>query len=117
MFTELPSTSPAPAAVAPRTLEIARFTTRRDDEPAFLASHAAAIAAVRAAFPALLSVTTVRFATDDRRTTWADVAVWSSPEEAARAAATCMAIPEFAACARYMESDLGVDHGEIVARH
>ncbi|HEX6060275.1 MAG TPA: hypothetical protein VFZ11_14795 [Gemmatimonadaceae bacterium] len=117
MFTDFPSTTPTESATAPRTLEIARFTTRRDDEPAFLASHAAAIAAVRAAFPALLSVTTVRFATDDGRTTWADVAVWSSPEEAERAAATCMSIPEFAACAHFMESDLGVDHGEIVARH
>ena len=73
-----PDTSSAPAApivaVTPGTVELVRYTTRREMDAAFLAAHPAAMRAIRAAFPALASVTTVRLSTTDERTTWMDVA-------------------------------------------
>jgi hypothetical protein len=102
---------------AARVLELARFRTRPQHEPEFLASHAAAMRAIRAAYPGLASVMTVKLASTPEATTWVDVALWTSEEEARRAAAECMSIPEFAACAEYMEADFSVEHGEVVARY
>jgi hypothetical protein len=59
----------------------------------------------------------VKLASTDERRTWVDVAVWTSEAEAHRAAVECLSIPEFAACARYVENLLSVDHGEAVARY
>lgn len=113
--TSAPTTAPAAASPA-LVLELARYTTRPEHEAEFRASHAAAIGAMRAAFPSLGDVTVVKLATTSDAITWVDVALWTSEDEAHRAAAECMSVPEFAACARFMGEVLGVEHGAVVAR-
>lgn len=98
-----------------QTLELARFATTAREEEAFLASHAVAMRAVKAAYPGLLSVSLVRLESTSNRTVWVDVALWDSEAQAQQAAAHCMGMPEFVACMRYMVEDLDVEHGEVVA--
>ena len=109
--------TPPSAAAATQVIELARYTTRREDEAAYLACQPAAIRALQVAFPALASVMTVKLATTDERTTWVDVAVWTSESEALRAATECTGVPEFAACLRYVENLLSVEHGREMARY
>lgn len=111
------TTNPTGASAPTHTVELARYTTRREHDAPFLAAQPAAVRAIRAAFPALASLTTVRLASTDERTTWVDVAVWTSAAEAHRAAAACAGIPEFAACARYIETLVAMEHGEVSARY
>ena len=110
------STTTASPSTA-QLVELARFTTRRAEEADFLAHHRRAMAAVQAAYPSLAAVSLVRLASTPEHTTWVDVALWGSEAEARRAAAACMTIPEFAACARFMAVEGTVEHGEVVARY
>ena len=97
-----------------QTVELARFATRPAEEAAFLAAHDVAIRAIKVAYPGLLSVFLVRFASSADRTVWADVALWASEEEAMHAATHCPTMPEFMAVVPYMSEDLGVEHGAVV---
>lgn len=109
-----PATATASGA-ASYTAELARYTTRPGDEAAFLEAHAVAIEAIRRRFPGLVRGLTVRVAESADHVAWLDVVTWTSRAEAERAAAGCMDVPEFAACAARMTAVLAMEHG-VIAR-
>jgi len=89
-----------------QVFEFAAFTVREGHEPALLDERAAMIAALRQAFPGLVSSWLTR--RDDG--SWLDVILWESRGEAEHAAAHASEVPEAATWFTHIAESRGIEH-------
>jgi len=105
------------SAAIPAVVELARFATKPESDAEFLATRDAALAAIRRAYPGLVSGTLVKLESTPERTVWMDIVFWDSLESAQEAAAHCMTIPEFQAMVQHISEELSMEHGVVVERY
>jgi len=90
----------------PQVFELAAFTVREGHERALLDERAVMIAALRQAFPGLVSSWLTR--RDDG--SWLDVILWESRDKADHAAAHAGEVPEAATWFTHIAESRGMEH-------
>ena len=95
----------------PPVFEHAAFTVRDGHEQALLDGRPAMIAALRRAFPGLVSSWLTR--RDDG--TWVDVILWRSREDAEYSAGHVTEVPEAAAWFSHIGESSGIEHLAVLS--
>ena len=93
-----------------QALELVRCTVKPGAEDAFVRARPKAIEALRARCPGLVDGHLARV--DD--TTWVDVLVWESREQALAAAEKAPQVPEVAEWFGVIDEVLAMEHAEVV---
>ena len=96
--------------MAQETIEMVRFTVKPGAEAALVSERPAMVEAVKAEFPGML---TARLAKLDE-TTWLELIVWESREEAQTATEKAHEIPVVAAWFSHIAQVLGIEHADVV---
>lgn len=91
-------------------LEIARFTVKPDAEEQLLAEREQVIAHLRRHFPGLVDAQLVKLDNGE----YLDLVRWASHEQALRAAAGAMEVPEIAAWFAHIAEVRGMEHAEVM---
>jgi Antibiotic biosynthesis monooxygenase len=92
--------------------ELAAFTVHEGQEQALLAERTVVIAALRRAFPGLLSA----WLTQRDDGSWLDVILWRSHEEAHYAATHVTEVPEAAAWFTHIAESRGIEHLKVLSQ-
>ena len=94
----------------PRTIELARFTVKRDEEEAFLAERDAMRTAAKENFEGFVDETLVKLEDGSYLSVW----VWAAREHCDRAMAQVDQVASVTSWLAHMEEDISMEFGVVV---
>jgi len=99
-----------------QAIEMVRFTAKPGEEEALVTERPAMLDALRAQYPGIVSARLAKLegVSAEGTTSWLDVIVWESREQALAAAEGAPRIPIVAAWFSHMADVIGVEHADVV---
>jgi hypothetical protein len=94
----------------PRTIELARFTVKRDEEQAFLAERDAMRKAAKENFDGFVDETLVKLEDGSYLSVW----VWEAREDCDRAMARVDRVAPMTSWLSHMDEDISMEFGVVV---